>query len=87
MSSGIGLGELIVGTGMGFGSKPWASLGYGSGSALVEVSASRQLKALQEETRFSYEHLALMLSKIRKYQSCQRSQNADLIGEDSLDMV
>jgi hypothetical protein len=33
---------------------------------LVEESAIEQLKALQEETRFSYEHLTLMLSKIRK---------------------
>jgi hypothetical protein len=33
---------------------------------LVKESAVEQLKALQEETRFSYEHLTLMLSKIRK---------------------
>jgi hypothetical protein len=53
---------------------------------LVEESAIEQLKApLQEETRCSYEHLILMLSKIRKYPSCQRSQNPDPIEEDSLD--
>jgi hypothetical protein len=46
---------------------------------LVEESAIEQLKALQEETRFPYEHLTLMLSKIRKYQSFQRSQNSDPI--------
>jgi hypothetical protein len=54
---------------------------------LVEGSAIEQLKALQEETSFSYEHLTLMLSKIRKYQRCQRNQSPDPIEEDSLDYV
>jgi hypothetical protein len=52
---------------------------------LIEESTVGQLKVLQEETRFSYEHLTLILSKTRKYQSCQRSQNPDPIEEDSLD--
>jgi hypothetical protein len=34
----------------------------------VKELAIEHLKALQEEKRFSYEHLTLMLSKIRKCQ-------------------
>jgi hypothetical protein len=73
MSSDVGLGELIVGPCIGFASKPWAS-------------AIEQLKGLlQEETRSSYEHLTLMLSKIRDDQDYQRSQSPDPIEEQSLD--
>jgi hypothetical protein len=43
MSSGIGLGEFIVGPVIGFGSNPWASEELGSGSAFGWGSISRPI--------------------------------------------
>jgi hypothetical protein len=43
MSSGIGLGEFIVGPVIGFGSNPWASEGGGSGSAFGWGSITRPI--------------------------------------------